>query len=63
MIFVVNLVFRQPLFTTGAKYAGLKVSEPKRLRELKSENAKLKKLLAEKLIEVDALKNLLSKKW
>lgn len=46
-----------------AKYAGMEVNEAKRLRELKSENTKLKKLLAEKLLEVEAMKDVLSKKW
>lgn len=36
-----------------SKYAGLKVNEAKRLNELESENAKLKKLLAEKMLEVE----------
>ena len=38
-------------------------SEAKRLRELESENNKLKKLLAEKLLENEAMKDVLSKKW
>ena len=46
-----------------SKYAGLEVNEAKRLRELEAENNKLKKLLAEKLLEVDAMKDVLSKKW
>ena len=46
-----------------SKYGGLEVNEAKRLRELESENAKLKKLLAEKLLEVEAMKGVLSKKW
>ena len=46
-----------------SKYAGLEVNEAKRLRELKSENAKLKRLLADKLLEVEAMKDVLSKKW
>ena len=45
------------------KYAGLEVNEAKRLRELESENNKLKKLLAEKLLENEAMKDVLSKKW
>ena len=45
------------------KYAGLEVNEAKRLRELESENNKLKKLLAEKLLENGAMKDVLSKKW
>jgi putative transposase len=46
-----------------SKYAGLEVNEAKRLRELESENQKLKKLLAEKLLENEALKDVVSKKW
>jgi putative transposase len=46
-----------------SKYAGLEVNEAKRLRELEAENNKLKRLLAEKLLETEALKDVLSKKW
>lgn len=46
-----------------SKYGGLEVNEAKRLRELESENNKLKKLLAEKLLENEALKDVVSKKW
>jgi putative transposase len=45
-----------------SKYAGLEVNEAKRLRVLESENKKLKKLLAEKLLEVEAMRDVLSKK-
>ena len=46
-----------------SKYAGLEVNEAKRLKELETENNKLKRLLAEKLLEVEAMKDVLSKKW
>jgi putative transposase len=46
-----------------SKYAGLEVNEAKRLRELESENAKLKRLLADKLLEVEAMKEVVAKKW
>jgi len=39
-----------------AKYGGMEVSDAKRLRELESENAKLKKLLAEAHLDIHALK-------
>ncbi len=45
------------------KYGGMEVSEAKRLRELEKENARLKRLLAERCIEVDAMKELLAKKF
>ena len=46
-----------------AKYGGMEVSEAKRLKALEDENAKLKKLLAEQMLDVAALRELLSKKW
>ena len=46
-----------------SKFAGMEVNEAKRLRELESENNKLKKLLADKLLEVEAMKVVLSKRW
>lgn len=46
-----------------SKFSGLEVNEAKRLRELETENNKLKKLLADKLLEVEAMKDVLSKKW
>ena len=46
-----------------SKYAGMEVNEAKRLKELESENNKLKKLLAEKVLENEALKDVVSKKW
>ena len=46
-----------------AKYGGLDVSDAKRLRALESENAKLKKLLADAMLDNAGLKELLTKKW
>ncbi len=46
-----------------SKYAGLEVNEAKRLRELEPENGKLKRLLADKLLEVEAMKEIVSKNW
>ena len=46
-----------------AKYGGLEVSEAKRLRALEDENAKLKRLLADAMLDNAGLKELLSKKW
>ena len=51
------------LYNWKAKYGGLDVSEAKRLRTLEDENRKLKKLLAESMLDNAALKELLSKKW
>ena len=46
-----------------SKYAGLEVNEAKRLKELELENNKLKKLLAERMLAVEAMKDVLPKKW
>lgn len=46
-----------------SKYGGLEVNEAKRLRELESENNKLKRILAERVLEIEALKDVVSKKW
>ncbi len=51
------------LYNWKAKYGGLEVSEAKRLRALEDENAKLKRLLAEAMLDNAGLKDLLSKKW
>jgi len=45
------------------KYAGLEINEAKRVKELEIENNKLKRLLAEKLLEVEAMKDALGTKW
>ena len=46
-----------------AKYGGLDVSDAKRLKALADENAKLKRLLADAMLDNIGLKELLSKKW
>ncbi len=46
-----------------SKFGGMSVSEAKRLKELESENARLKKLLAESLLESEIVKEALRKKW
>jgi putative transposase len=46
-----------------SKFGGMEVSEAKRLRALEDENAKLKKLLAEAMLDIAVLKDISSKKW
>jgi putative transposase len=46
-----------------AKFGGLDVSEARRLKALEDENAKLKRLLADAMLDNVALKDLLGKKW
>lgn len=51
------------LYNWKTKYGGMDVSDAKRLKALEDENAKLKKLLADQMLEASALRELLSKKW
>jgi putative transposase len=51
------------LYLWKAKYGGMEVSDAKKLRSLEDENGKLKKLLADAMLDNAALKDLLGKKW
>ncbi len=51
------------IYNWKARYGGLEVSEAQRLRALESENAKLKRLLADAMLDQAALKDLLAKKF
>lgn len=46
-----------------SKYGGIEVSDARRLKALEGENVKLKKMLAEQMLDNAALEHLLSKKW
>src|SRR5260221_3810791 len=51
------------LYNWKAKYGGMDVPEAKRLKQLEDENAKLKELFAEQMLDAGALRELLAKKW
>jgi putative transposase len=51
------------LYGWKAKYGGMDVSDAKKLKSLEDENGKLKKLLADAMLDNAALKDLLGKKW
>ena len=53
----------QTIYNWKKKFGGMDVSEVKRLRQLETENARLKKIVAQQALDIDALKELLSKKW
>ncbi len=50
-------------YTWRKKYGGLEISEARRLKSLEQENARLKKLLAESMLDTEALKAALSRKY
>ena len=51
------------IYNWKAKFGGMDVSEAKRLKALEEENARLKKLLADQMLDAAALRELLAKKW
>ncbi len=46
-----------------AKFGGMTLLEAKRLKAFEDENAKLKKLLAEQMLDLSAMRDLVAKKW
>lgn len=46
-----------------AKYGGMEVSDVKRMKDLQDENARLKRIVANLTLEIDAVKNVLEKKY
>ena len=51
------------LYNWKARFGGMDVSDARKLRALEEENGKLKRLLADAILEASALRELLSKKW
>ena len=46
-----------------SKFGGMSVTEAKRLKDLETENTRLKKLLAESMLEIEVTREALRKKW
>ncbi len=46
-----------------SQYGGMKADDAKRLKELESENARLKKIVADQALDIDMLKHLANEKW
>jgi putative transposase len=56
-------VSEQSVYRWRSKYAGMEVADLRRLRELESENRRLKHLVAEQALDIAALKDVVEKKW
>jgi putative transposase len=56
-------IARNTFYRWKSVYGGMENSQVQKLKDLESENLKLKKLLAERCLEIEALKDVLSKKW
>jgi putative transposase len=55
-------ITEQTLYRWRNKYGGMDVAEARRLKELESENAKLKRMVAEQMLVIDGLKEFSRKK-
>jgi putative transposase len=58
-----NKVSEQTIYVWRQHFAGLEPSDVRKLKGLEAENAKLKKLLAERDLEIDAMKEVVRRKW
>lgn len=56
-------ISEQTFYRWKRKYADMELKDAKRLKELEEENRRLKRLLAEKELDLDILKEVNSKKW
>jgi putative transposase len=56
-------ISEQTYYRWKTKYGGLDVNEAKRLRQLEDENRRLKQMVADQALDIQALKMVLSKKW
>jgi len=56
-------ICEQTYYRWKAKYGGLEVSEARRLRQLEDENRRLKHIVAEQVLDIQALKGVLTKKF
>lgn len=56
-------ISKNTFYNWRSKYSGIELSDLKKMRGLEDENNKLKKLVAEQALDIQALKAVLSKKW
>jgi putative transposase len=56
-------VSEQTVYRWRSRYGGIETSELQRLRVLEAENSRLKKIVAQQALDIDALKELVAKKW
>ena len=56
-------VAEQTMYRWRQRFAGMEVSDVRELKRLKDENTRLKKLLAERDLEVEVMKEIQAKKW
>ena len=56
-------ITEQTYYRWKSKYGGLELSEMQRLKQLEDENRRLKQIVAEQTLDIQALKAVVAKKW
>ena len=56
-------ITEQTFFRWRSKFEGMTVSDARRLKDLESENAKLKKTVVEQILAIEGLEEIATKKW
>ena len=56
-------ISEQTIYTWRKRFGGLQASDVRRLRQLETENARLKKLVAERDLEIEVMKEIAAKNW
>jgi putative transposase len=56
-------ISEQTIYTWRQRSSGMNADDVKKLRQLEQENARLKKLLAERDLEIEVVKEIAAKKW
>lgn len=58
-----HAVSEQTIYAWKKRFGAMRVQEVRRLRQLEAENARLKKLVAERDLEIEVMKEIAAKKW
>jgi len=56
-------ITEQTYYRWKSKYGGMEVSDAKKLRALEDENRRLKQMVADQALDIQAMKAVISKKW
>ena len=56
-------ISEQTIYTWRQRFSGMNADDVKKLRQLEQENARLKKLLVERDLEIEVMKEIAAKKW
>jgi putative transposase len=58
-----HAVSEQTIYAWRKRFGGMDIDEAKRLKQLEQENGRLKKLVAERDLEIEVMKEIAAKKW